>query len=81
MNIILFNIVIYFIGIIICIMIFAVPPHFYLYKNYHYICKKNLKPFKPSSFLQSFFGFNYFNKRILKCPYCNKLELVVTKKD
>jgi len=62
------------------IIIFALPPHIYLYKKYHYICPKCSTSFKPT-FWQSFAGINRNERRMLKCPYCNKRQWVTTMKD
>jgi len=64
-------------AIVIGIIIFALPPHIYLYKNYHYICMKCLTSFKPT-FWQSFFGINMNKRRMLICPCCNKREWSLT---
>ena len=57
-------------AIVIVAVCLAIALHMYLYKNYHYICKECSTSFKPDTFLQSMFGFNFFKQRKLKCPNC-----------
>jgi DNA-directed RNA polymerase subunit RPC12/RpoP len=54
--------------------------HIYLWKNYHYICARCHKPFKPT-FIRSMFAINLINKRSMKCPHCDNWGLMKALKD
>ena len=69
------------IAIVIAGLLVAVAIHWYIYKNYHYICLECSNPFKPRSFLQSFFGLNLFNKRGLICTNCKSFVSARMRRD
>ena len=76
-----------FIGIVISIILIGgiialvLTVHLRIYKHFHYVCLKCSNSYKPTTFLESLFGFNGWDKRKLKCPYCNKREWAEMKKD
>ena len=58
--------------VVIIVVCLAIASHMHLNKNYHYICKECSTSFKPETFLQSMFALNFFQKRKLRCPNCQK---------
>ena len=69
------------IAIVIVGLVVAVAIHWYIYKNYHYLCPACYGPFKPSTFVKSLFGLNLFNKRGLICSNCNTLVSARMRRD
>ena len=75
------NIIVPIAILVILAIVFVVSVHWYLYKNYHYLCPKCSNTFKPNTFLKSMFGLNLFHKRGLRCTKCDTFVSARTKRD
>ena len=67
--------------LLLVIIIGAIGFCFHVFNNYHYICPKCGKTFKPATFLSSVFAKNMGQKRKIRCTHCNTKDWALAVKD